>query len=384
MVAEVPPGRNHLFFVVTEDWYFVSHRLPLAIAAREVGYDVTVVTRVRRHGDHITGAGLRLIPFENVRGGTNPIRELATVLRLAGLYHRERPDIVHHVAIKPVLYGSIAARLARVPKVINAVAGMGLLLNTSDGGLARWFKHIIRWSLGKLLRSGTTLVQNRDDERLLVEMGVPAGQVRRIAGSGVDLRKFGPEVEAVGMSDDPPVVLLPARLLWDKGVGEFVSAARILRDQKISARFVLAGEPDRANPSAVPASEISQWVEEGVVEHSGWVEDMGQMLAKSHVVCLPSYYGEGIPKSLIEAAAAARPIVTTDMPGCREIVRHGDNGLLVPPRNPVALAAALGTLIGDAALRRKMGARGRDLAEEEFGLERIIGQTLAVYEEVAR
>jgi glycosyltransferase involved in cell wall biosynthesis len=365
--------RTKLIYFVTEDWYFCSHRLTLAVAAQAAGYDVTVVTRVREHGDMIRAAGLKLIPFEIARTSVNPLREFGTLWRLVRMYRREQPQIVHHVAMKPVLYGTIAARFAGA-RVINALAGMGWLF-TSGGGKARTLKPVVRWTLGRLLRRGIALVQNPDDARLLEKLGVAPEQIRLIPGAGVDLQAFSPRPEPEGV----PVVVLPARLLWDKGVGEFVAAARLLQGKGIAVRFVLAGQPDEANPSAVPREQIAAWVTEGIITHLGWAKDMPAVLAGCHIVCLPSYYGEGIPKSLIEAAACGRPIVTTDMPGCREIVHHGDNGLLVPPRDAAALAGALEQLLGDAAMRERMGARGRQRAEQEFGLERVIQQTLALY-----
>lgn len=375
------PGiqRGKLLFLVTEDWYFVSHRLPLAVAAQQAGYSVTVATRVRRHGEEIRAAGLRLVSFENSRSSLNPFRELLTLARLIRLWRRERPDIAHLVAIKPVLYGTLAARLCGTPRVVNALAGMGWL-SSSASGTARWVKPLIRHALAWALRRGIVLVQNRDDAERVVHMGVPARLVRRIAGAGVDLERFRPQPEAPGA----PVVLLCARLLWEKGVGEFVAAARLLKERGMDARFVLAGEPDQANPSAIPVRQIDAWVAAGVVEYLGWVQDMPGLLARCSILCLPSYYGEGIPKALLEAAAEGRPIVTTDMPGCREAVRAGENGLLVPPRDVPALAAALTRLLADPQLRSQMGARGRLRAEEEFGAERIIAQTLALYAEPTR
>jgi glycosyltransferase involved in cell wall biosynthesis len=368
--------QRKLLFFVTEDWYFVSHRLALAIAAKEAGYAVSVATRVRKHGNIIRAAGLTLIPFENSRTSVNPLGECWLLLRLIALWLREKPDVAHHVAMKPVLYGSIAARIAGTPRVINAVAGMGWLFS-SGTGLARWLKPLVRHALGWVLRSGTVLVQNPDDAQLLVRMGISEGRIRRIAGAGVDLQRFTPQPEPGGV----PVVLLCARLLWDKGVGEFVAAARLLKERGVEARFVLAGEPDQANPSAIPPEQLSSWVQEGIVEYLGWVEDMPQLLAGSSVVCLPSYYGEGLPKALIEAAAAGRAIVTTDMPGCRDAVRSGDNGVLVPPRDAAALAEQLARLLADPPLRRQMGARGRLRAEQEFGADSVIRQTLALYTE---
>ena len=367
-------GRRRLLFLVTEDWYFVSHRLPLAVAARAAGYEVSVATRVRRHGDIIRAAGLRLIPFENSRSSLNPFGELLTLVRVVALVMREKPDVSHHVAMKPVLYGSIAARLAHTPRVVNALAGMGWLF-TAGEGLAQVLKPLVRRALAVLLRTGTVLVQNVDDAHLVAQLGIPREQIRRIAGSGVDLERFAPRPVPSG----PPVVLLCSRLLWHKGVGEFVSAARLLRQQGVQARFVLAGEPDRANRSAIPEEQIAAWVAEGVVEYMGWVDDVPSALAACSIFCLPSYR-EGLPKALIEAAAAGRAIVTTDIPGCREVVTDGDSGLLVPARDATALAGALALLIADPALRQRMASRGRARAESEFGSERVIQESLALYE----
>lgn len=371
--------RQHkkLLFFVTEDWYFVSHRLVLASAAKAAGYDVSVVTRVREHGEIIRAAGLKLIHFENARSGINPVVELWTLVRLILLYRRERPDIAHHVAMKPVLYGSIAARLVGIPEVVNALAGLGWLFS-SRSGTANWLKPVVRWLLGQLLRSRIVLVQNPDDEKFMQQLGVAKAQVRRIAGSGVDLHRFSVCPEPDGIV----AIVLPARLLWDKGVGEFVAAARLTKGKGVVARFVLVGEPDLANPSSLTRQQIAIWVKEGVIEHMGWVADMPRILRGSHIVCLPSFYGEGIPKSLIEAMACGRPIITCDTPGCREVVHHGKNGLLVPPRDTAALADALTQLIESPVLRRQMGANGRLRAEQEFGLEYVIEQTLALYAEI--
>jgi glycosyltransferase involved in cell wall biosynthesis len=366
--------RRKLLYFVTEDWYFVSHRLALAVAAQKAGFDVSVLTRVRRHGEVIASAGLRLIPFENSRGGVNPFVELSMLFRLLRIWLKERPDVAHLVAIKPVIYGSLVARIAGTPRVVNAIAGLGWLAQPGTG-LTRCLKAMVRRTFRVLLRTRVVLVQNPDDARALLQLGIPEAAIRRIAGAGVDLRAFRAKPEPNGV----PVIVFSGRLLREKGVAEFVTAARLLRERGVSARFVVAGESDLGNSSAVPAAQLAAWAKEGCVEFRGWVADMAGLLASSHVMCLPSYYGEGIPKSLIEAAAAGRPIVTSDMPGCREAVAHGENGLLVPPRNAVALADALNELIDDPELRRRMGARGRARAESEFGLDSIIRQTLALY-----
>ena len=369
-----------LLFLVTEDWYFCSHRLPLARAARAAGYEVVVATRVGRHADAITGEGFKLVPLNLRRSSQNPQRELAAILEITGVYRRERPDLVHHVALKPVLYGSIAARLARVPAVVNALAGLGFVF-ASASLKARLLRPWVVGALRLLIdaEGSRLIVQNPDDRRMLVEGGISAaGRVRLIRGSGVDLRRYLPSAEPEGT----PLVMLPARLLWDKGVGEFVAAARLLKAQGAVARFALVGDGDAENPAAIADEEIEAWREGGVVEWWGRREDMPEVLGLAHIVCLPSYR-EGLPKVLLEAAACARPLVATDVPGCREIVIDGRTGLLVPPRDAPALAAAIGRLLAAPQLRAEMGRRGRELVAAEFSEESVVAQTLAVYRELA-
>ena len=364
-----------LLFVVTEDWYFVSHRLPLAVAAQAAGFDVAVATREGQQAEVIRGAGIRLIPFVLSRRGGNPLREVVALWRL---YRREQPDLVHHVALKPVMFGALAAWLARVPAQVNAVAGLGWLFTTSSG-IVRLVRPALRWLLARLLNRShsMTIVQNPEDRAFLECSGIPATRLRLIRGAGVDIQIFYP----VAPPPEPACIVLVARMLWDKGVGEFVEAARRLTEAGVNARFVLVGDPDPANPASVPESTLRSWHGQHGVEWWGRREDMPAVLQAAHIACLPSSYAEGLPKSLLEAAACGLPIVTTDAPGCREVVHDGVNGLLVPVRDAAALAAALGTLINDAALRRRMGEQSRDLAETEFGLEAVIAQTLAVYRE---
>lgn len=364
-------SRPKLLYFVTEDWYFCSHRLPLAVAAHEAGFDVTVVTRVRDHGEVIRQAGLGLISFDMSRRGMNPFRELGALVRLAALYRREKPDLVHHVAMKPVLYGTLAASLAGVPRVVNALAGMGWLF-TSANLKARLIKPLVRLAFRILLRSTNVIVQNPDDVALMA--GLSLGNVHLVRGAGVDTRLFRPAPPPAG----DPVVMLASRMLWDKGVGEFVEAARMLQRMGVSARFVLVGERDPANPSAIPESRLREWEAEGVVEWWGRREDMAEVFHQTQVVCLPSYR-EGLPKVLLEAAASGLPLVATDAPGCREIVRNDENGLLVPVRDARALAEALRRVIEDPALRRRMGERGRQIAVAEFSIEQVVEETLKVY-----
>ena len=367
--------RSRLLFVVTEDWYFISHRLPLAVAAQAAGFEVAVATREGRHGEVIRSAGIRLIPFALSRRGGNPFAEVIALWRL---YRREKPDLVHHVALKPVMYGALVAWLARVPAQVNAVAGLGWLF-TSSSGVVRLVRPVLRRMLGRLLDRphSLTIVQNPEDRAVLERAGVSATRLRLIRGAGVDLQVFHP----VPPPPQPVCIMLVARMLWDKGVGEFVEAARRLTGAGVNARFVLVGDPDPANPASVPESTLRRWHGRHGVEWWGRRDDMPAVLQAAHIACLPSYR-EGLPKSLLEAAACGLPIVTTDAPGCREVVRDGVNGLLVPVRDADALAAALKRLIEDAELRRRMGEASRVRAGEEFSQARVIEATLAVYREV--
>lgn len=369
-----------IIFFVTEDWYFCSHRLPLAIAAQRAGYDVMVVTRVNRHGELIRSYGMNLIPIKLSRRSQNPFKELGVIRQLLHIYREQKPDIVHHVALKPVLYGSIAARLAGVPAVVNALAGLGFLF-VSKRWLACVLRPLVEVAFRVLLNRPNVRVifQNPDDLGLLTGSGVlESKRAVLIRGSGVDTTLFRPTPEL----DGAPLVVLASRMLWDKGVKEFVEAARQLKGLGVSARFALVGEGDPENPASISRDQLAQWCGEGVIEWWGRHENMPQVFAVSHIVCLPTTYGEGVPKVLIEAAACARAIVATDVPGCREIVRDGKNGLLVPAKDVDLLALALRKLIEDPPLRIKMGMHGRAMIEEEFSIEHVVRQTLALYQEL--
>ncbi len=365
---------RRLLYFVADDWYFCSHRLALGRSARAAGYRVGVVTRVRSHAGPIKDAGLELFPVELARAGMNPLADLAAVRAVTRIYRDFRPDIVHHVAMKPVLYGTLAARRADVPCIVNALAGLGWMFSSRDAA-ARLLKPFVLAAFRRLLnRAGSrVVVQNPDDHRLMAKRaGVADGRIAVIRGSGVDLEAFPATAPPEGL----PLVVLPARMLRDKGVEEFVAAARLLKGR---GRFALVGDTDEENPAAVPVERLRAWHDEGAVEWWGFRSDMPRVLGESAIVCLPSWR-EGMPKALMEAAACARPIVTCDVPGCREVVAEGENGLLVPRGDVPALAAALKRLIDDPELRRRLGERGRMRAEAEFSVESVAAQTLALYE----
>ena len=381
MAPDQPSSRPKLLFLVTEDWYFCSHRLPIARPARDAGFAVTVATRVTNHGQAITAEGFDLVPLGMKRANSNPLREIAALIEITRVYRRLRPDIVHHVAVKPALVGSLAARLAGVRRTVNAIAGLGFVF-ASRSFKARVLRPLISLGFRALLNGpqSRVIVQNPDDQALLVKNRLVAPErLILIKGSGVDLDRFQPVPEPPVEPGKPLVAALVSRMIWDKGVGVLVEAARLLKARGVALTVVLAGRPDPENPASISEEQLRAWRDEGIVEWMGFCDDVPGLWARSHIAVLPSWYGEGVPKSLLEAAACGRPLVAVDGPGLREVVRDGATGLLVPPRDPGALADTLQRLAEDAGLRRRLGQAARTLAEREFGEETVIRGTLELY-----
>ena len=376
-----------ILFLVTDDWFFLMHRKALALAARAAGFKVLVATAPGPRVPEIKALGLTHYPTKMRRSSRNPLRELAGLRDLIKLYREVRPDIVHQVSIKPILYGTLAARITGVPAVVNAVTGLGFVFIA--GGRR---KKVLR----RLVEGAYRLVGGRDQIRFLFENPddrrhfleehiINPEQAVLILGSGVEIEHFQPRKLPLEKVDAPvslPVVLLAARLLWHKGIKEFVEAARVLHGKGVEAEFWLAGMPDTGNPAAVPVSRLLCWHRQGHVRWLGFQSDMPALYQKSAVVCLPTRYREGIPVTLIEAAACGRPLVATDMPGCREIVRPGENGLLVAPGDVDGLAAALEKLLADSRLRDELGRRGRQMVLDEFSDKKVISDTFTVYKEL--
>jgi glycosyltransferase involved in cell wall biosynthesis len=353
--------------------------LPIARKAFAEGFKVVVVTRVSNHGDIIESEGFELASIEINRGSMNLFSELRTISTLYSYYKQYKPDIVHHVAIKPVIYGTLVARLIGSIKIVNAMAGLGFVFisNKKKVKLLRLFIHrLFRFLFDN--KNGQLILQNKDDlDYFIRNKLVKKDQVTIIRGSGVDIKKFIPVEECIGI----PIVMLASRMLWDKGVGEFVEAAKILKQEGVEARFVLVGENDSENPASISNRQLNEWNELDTVEWWGEKTDMHKVLAQSSIVCLPSYR-EGLPKVLLEAASCSRPIIATDVPGCREIVHNGKNGILVPLKNANALASAIKELINDSEKRKRMGKSGRKLVENEFSEEIVVNQTMKVYQEL--
>jgi glycosyltransferase involved in cell wall biosynthesis len=330
--------------------------------------------------ERLEDAGIRAIPLDLSRSGFNPLAELRSMWQLWAIYRRERPDLVHQVTIKPVLYGGLIARMQRLPAVVSAISGLGHVF-TTEGLLARVRRQLVQtlFRIALAHPGGRVIVQNPEDRLVVHEhLGVPWERIYLIRGSGVDLDAYEVTPEPPG----PPVFALIARMLKDKGVREFISAANELKQAHPDWRFQLIGTPDPGNPSSMTVAELERWQQSGVIEWLGFQSDIPRRLQEAHVICLPSYYGEGLPKSLIEAAAAGRAMITTDMPGCREVVRHEVTGLLVPPRDAVALAKALARLGEDTLLRQHLGAAARRKAEMLFSVEDVVHDTFLIYEEL--
>jgi glycosyltransferase involved in cell wall biosynthesis len=374
---------KRLLYVAPDARFFVTHRLPLAMAARRAGFDVHVATPDGAAIPTITDAGL---VWHRVRFGPlrkRPWSDLLTLIDLITLDRQIRPSLVHHVTFKAVLYGTIAARLNRVPVVVNAMTGLGDVF--AANGIADQIWRTITIVLFRVFvrhRRMRIILQNEDDVETLIAAGVATrAQAILIRGSGVDPSHFVP---APRHAEAIPMVVCASRIVETKGIAEFIAAARALRKEGVLARFVLAGDRDTDSGKSISDALFDEWLHDGAVEYAGMQDDIRELYAAAQIVCLPSRGGEGVPKALIEAASCALPIVTTDVPGCRDIVRDGVNGFLVPARSVEPLAAALRTLIEDPALRDRMGRRGREIVIAEFSLQHVIDATLAVYTDLER
>jgi glycosyltransferase involved in cell wall biosynthesis len=363
-----------LVYLVTEDWYFLSHRLPMALAAQRAGYEVHVATHVAAGGPAIESHGFHLHSLNWRRGSTNPLSIFAIVREVRGLYRRLSPDLVHHVALEPAVIGTLASTGMPMAR-LNALAGLGFVF-TSRTAKARTTRAVISGLIRMMANRPrrAVLVQNGDDRAAIEALGIAPERVFLIPGSGVETGVLKPLPEPAG----PVTAAFVGRLLDDKGVRTLMAAQEILSQRSRPIRMLLAGDVDPANPASIPSSEIAGWSSRPGVEVLGQVADIREVWARAHIAVLPSRR-EGLPKSLLEAAACSRPIVATDVPGCREIARPGLNALLVPPDDPAALADALDRLAQDSGMRRRFGVAGRQLVEDEFSAARIGEETVALY-----
>lgn len=375
-------SRPKLLYLVTEDWAFRRHRLPMARAARDAGFEVVVATRVSDAAPAIEAEGFRVIPLSWSRRSLNPFAVLGSIRDIARILKRERPVLIHNVAVKPVVLGAIAARIAGVPATINALTGLGTLFIGSGSIATRILARIARPVLRLALNSPGSLVlfQNTDDRDLLVRLRlVDPDRTRLIRGSGVDIDHFAamPEPPA-----PPTTIAYVGRLIADKGVRELVAAYRTLRERGSQVRLLIAGSPDPENPTSIPPDELESWRRTEGIEAPGDIDDVRTVWARAHIAVLLSRR-EGLPKSLLEAAAVGRAIVASDVPGCREIAIDGRNAILVPSDDPAAIVAALDRLIVDAETRRRFAAESRRMVEADLSAAAVGAAIRALYLEAA-
>lgn len=370
-----------LFIVVNEDRFFLSHRLPVALAAKEKGYDVTVITKDTGQKSEVVNKGFRFIDMPINPTGMNPIEEGKTFHFLFNLYNREKPDIVHHVGLKDILWGSMAAKMAKIKGVVNAYSGLGGLFNgdkisTTAAGILKLLKFTNSKNKVK------TIFQNNDDlEIMLAHKVVLPEQVYFTKGSGIDLEEF---IYSEPPESDKIQIIFTGRLVKEKGVYDLIEAANILKGEyQDKIKFILCGRLT-PNKSGVNEDYLKLNCDGNYISWLGERNDIKRLLKNSHIMVFPSYYREGIPKSLIEACAIGRPIVTCNSVGCKDVVEDGKNGILIPPKNPVVLAAAIKKLINDEALRSKMGKCAREKAEREFSISRVIETHLEIYDSLIK
>lgn len=356
------------------DWYLYNFRLSLAKELQKMGNEVILLSPSGDFQERLKKNGFQWIEFPLSRQGVNPFGELYAIWRLFRLYQQIQPDVVHHFTIKPVIYGSLAARLSRVHGVINSITGLGHIF-IDPAPLTRVLRSLTKFLYRVGLRGTQVIFENPEDRNTFIQNKLLSpDQTHLIMGTGVDVEKFQP----VPKNNDVPIVLFSSRLLATKGLAEFIDAANALKQKGINARFAVAGTTDPGNPASISQGQLAAWKDADIVEWWGWQDDMPSTLAKVDIFCLPSYR-EGVPNALLEACASGLPSVTTDVPGCRDVVTHNLNGLLVAPQDARALADALELLILDSSLRIRMGEAGRKIALEKFSLQKNIGQNLTVY-----
>jgi glycosyltransferase involved in cell wall biosynthesis len=368
-----------ILFIVNVDWFFVSHRLDIAKEAINQGYEVHIATSVTDKLDILLENGLIVHNLNQTRGHSY-YSLLSEFWNFLSIIKATNPNLVHLVTIKPILLGGIAAKLSNIPAIVSAVSGLGIVFSSSRLKykiLRRFLYPFYRFAFNH--KNQTIIFQNKNDFTRMSSLGlVPPKKSIIIQGSGVDLDVFRYYPEPNGV----PIISLAARLLIDKGVEVFVEASKILIKRKIKARFWLIGQPDLGNINSVSIKQLTEWQSSGLIEWLGYRDDIPNLFSKSNIVTLPSFYGEGLPKVLIEAAASGRPIITTDHPGCRDSVDSGKTGLLISPKDPVQLADTICILLNDSSLRIKMGIAGRKKAEKMFDVSKVVTKHMLIYKDL--
>jgi len=370
-----------ILFIVSEDWYFVSHRLHLATTAINNGYEVALLSRVSKHQELIRSLGIKVINWPLERRSLNPIRELISIYCVVRAVRIIKPNLIHAVGIKPVVYTSLSKVFLNIDGIVLALGGLGFIFR-SNRISAKILKMFIVLIFRLFLTNANVrfIIQNRDDGQILKSFNIAnSSKIRLIRGAGVSVNDFFPN----NVQNEIPLVILPARMLWDKGVEDFVNCAQRFYRNKVSVRFALIGDPDTQNPESIPVAQLEQWVQLGFVEWWGEKDNMLKIYHMADIVCFPSYH-EGLPKALLEAACCEIPIVSYDVSGCSEIVKDNVNGFLVPFKNENALYTAVLELLENPILRTKFGQMGRKIVIKEFTQEKIASETIRVWGEISK
>ena len=378
--------KKKIIINLTEDWFFVTHFLSRAVDAKKAGYDVYISCNEKKERKYIEKKGITFLSLPLDRRGLNPIYEINTFLRYLYIFNKVKPDIVHNVGPKPIIYGSIVAKLLKIKSVINAPIGMGYVF-TSSSLRAKLLKKILLFLFELTLnkhhggnKKNRVIFENSDDMNFFINSGiVKTNEAILIRGAGIEIDE---ELIKRKKVNQIPTVALVARMLEDKGIYEFVEAAKILKNKKIKSRFLLIGDIDNKNPTSIKQSILEEWNDKKIIEWLGWVKDVKDLLLETDVLCLPSYR-EGLPKSLLEGAAIGLPLVTTNTVGCREVVLDGVNGYLVPIKESQKLSLAIQKLIVNKELRVRMGVESLKIAKTKFSSEIINSQTISIYDELS-
>lgn len=362
--------------VTNHDWFFISHRLPIALAALREGHEVYLLAIDTGRRKELEDIGIKFVSISLNPTGKNPVEEMRTLWELRKLYKRIKPDVIHHVTMKVTLLGSLAAKSLGIKAVVNAISGLGFAFTDGRKG---FLQMIIKAEMFLAYKSRTEhfILQNPDDLRQMkVLRYVPENNVHLIKGSGVDLKHFAYKMPDI---KEKQILLFPARILGDKGVYELIEAMRSIREEiATKAKLLLAGDCRSTNPTVIKEMELKSMLEPGYIEWIGFQKDMTSIYAQSDIVVLPSYR-EGLPKSLIETCSIGRPIITTDVPGCRECVIEGYNGMIVPVKDSISLAKAILKMVNNRELQLKMGRNSRKMAEQEFSIDNVIEKHFEIY-----
>lgn len=362
--------------VTNHDWFFISHRLPIALAALREGHEVYLLAIDTGRRKELEDIGIKFVSISLNPTGKNPVEEMRTLWELRKLYKRIKPDVIHHVTMKVTLLGSLAAKSLGIKAVVNAISGLGFAFTDGRKG---FLQMIIKAEMFLAYKSRTEhfILQNPDDLRQMKVLGyVPENNVHLIKGSGVDLKHFAYKMPDI---KEKQILLFPARILGDKGVYELIEAMRSIREEiATKVKLLLAGDCSSTNPTVIKEMELKSMLEPGYIEWIGFQKDMTSVYAQSDIVVLPSYR-EGLPKSLIETCSIGRPIITTDVPGCRECVIEGYNGMIVPVKDPISLAKAILKMVNNRELQLKMGRNSRKMAEQEFSIDNVIERHFEIY-----